>query len=112
MKSKLTISFLILLLIIIICYGYFKVSFIRAGNEDDIDKLLNAASFSNSAFWATYIGEVNGYVYIEYETMIHLGGFISNKSKKTLYKISSKEISEEDIKKFIEYKKAHEINYK
>jgi hypothetical protein len=46
---------------------------IERANQKDIEMLLGAASGMNSAFWASFIGETRGRVYIEYETAVHAG---------------------------------------
>lgn len=87
-------------------------SSLKRADSEDIDMLLNAASGMNSAFWASYIGETRGKVYIEYETAVHAGSLFSDKLKHVVYWVPVSEISQEKSNKFKEYKEKYESRRK
>ena len=92
-----------LILALLFSFHTFAASIERA-DQEDIKILLNAASGTNSAFWASLIGETKDHVYIEYTTAVHLGSSFSNKLKHIVYWLPRKELNDDDFKKFKEYK--------
>ena len=82
-------------------------SIVRA-DKNDVTMLLAAATGMNSAYWASYIGETRGRVYIEYTTAIHAGSLFSDKPKHVVYWLPSSELTQEQLDKFKEFKKKYE----
>ncbi len=72
--------------------------------------LLNAATSMNSAYWASFIGETRGRVYIEYTTAIQSDSLFSNEPKHVVYWLPSSELTKEQLEKFKEYKKKYETH--
>lgn len=70
--------------------------------------LLSAASGINSAFWASFIGETRGCVYIEYETAVHVGSLFSKEMKRVVYWLPRSEITNEQLAQFKAYKNKYE----
>lgn len=77
---------------------------IERANQKDIEMLLSAASGMNSAFWASFIGETRGRVYIEYETTVHAGSLFSKDMKRVVYWLPRSEITNEQLAQFKAYK--------
>ena len=77
---------------------------IKKAGPDDIHMLLNAASGENSAYWATYIGETRGRIYIEYATAVHASSPWSDKPKYVVYWLPRSELSEAQLQSFKLYK--------
>ncbi len=85
---------------------------IEKADSKDIEMLLDAASGMNSAYWASYIGETRGRIYIEYETAIHASSFLTKEMKRVVYWLPVEEL-ETDVKdKFIAFKVKHEARRK
>ena len=70
------------------------------GDQKDLATLSNVATTVNSAIWVTYIGESESAIYIEYGTMAHPMGLISNKPKYKIYRFSKSELTPEMKKQF------------
>jgi len=85
---------------------------IDKADAGDIEMLLNAASGTNSAFWATYIGEARGRVYIVYETSVHASSLFSDEMKQVVYWVPVEELSKDKLDQFKEYKEKYEGNGK
>jgi hypothetical protein len=100
-------KFLIIALLLVATAPTMAASLKRAAPED-IDMLLNAASGMNSSFWASYIGETHGRIYIEYGTAIHTSSFSSKESSQVVYWFPANEISQERLNKLKEYKDKYE----
>jgi len=81
---------------------------IERADKKDIEMLLNAASGMNSAYWASFIGETRGRVYIEYETAVHAGSLFSKEPKRVVYWLMRSEITEEQLTQFKTYKDQYE----
>lgn len=81
---------------------------IERANQKVIEMLLSAASGMNSAFWASFIGETRGRVYIEYETAVHTGSLFSNENKRVVYWLPRSEITNEQLALFKAYKNKYE----
>ena len=81
---------------------------IERASHKDIEMLLNAASGLNSAYWASFIGETRGRVYIEYETAVHAGSLFSKEMKRVVFWLPRSEITEEQLAQFKAYKNKHE----
>ena len=77
---------------------------IEKANQKDIAMLLRAASGMNTAFWATFIGETRGRVYIEYETTVHAGSVFSKEMKHVVYWVPRSDITNEQLAHFKAYK--------
>ena len=107
-KRNYNLSATILILSLLFPFHTFAASIERA-DQEDIKILLNAASGTNSAFWASLIGETRGHVYIEYTTAVHLGSSFSNNLKHIVYWLPRKELNDEDFKKFKEYKEKFKL---
>ncbi|OVE78031.1 hypothetical protein BVX99_00870 [bacterium F16] len=65
------------------------------GNRSDLAKLRGIATSVNSALWARYVGESGSAVYVEYGTMVHPAGLITNKPKYTIYRFDKDEMTPE-----------------
>jgi hypothetical protein len=81
---------------------------IERANQKDIEMLLSAASGMNSAFWASFIGETRGRVYIEYETAVHAGSLFSKEMKRVVYWLPRSAITNEQLAQFKAYKNKYE----
>lgn len=81
---------------------------IERANQKDIEMLLGAASGMNSAFWASFIGETRGRVYIEYETAVHAGSLFTKEMKRVVYWLPRSEITNEQLAQFKAYKNKYE----
>jgi len=81
---------------------------IERAKQKDIEMLLSAASGMNSAFWASFIGETRGRVYIEYETAIHAGSVFSKEMKRVVYWLPRSEITNEQLAQLKAYKSKYE----
>jgi hypothetical protein len=81
---------------------------IERANKKDIEMLLSAASGMNSAFWASFIGETRGRVYIEYETVVHAGSLFSKEMKRVVYWLPRSEITNKQLEQFKAYKNKYE----
>lgn len=81
---------------------------IERANQKDIEMLLSAASGMNSAYWASFIGETRGRVYIEYETAVHAGSLFSKEMKRVVYWLQRSEITNEQLAQFKAYKNKYE----
>ena len=81
---------------------------IERAKPKDIEMLLGAASGMNSAFWASYIGETRGRIYIEYETAVHAGSLFSKEMRRVVYWLPRSEITNEQLARFKSYKNKHE----
>ena len=77
---------------------------IKRAGPDDVQMLLSAASGENSAYWATYIGETRGRIYIEYATAVHASSLWSDKPKYVVYWLPRSELSEAQLQSFKLYK--------
>ncbi|MCB6182502.1 hypothetical protein LIN78_02925 [Leeia sp. TBRC 13508] len=73
-------------------------------NATDIQMLLKAASGTNTANWATLIGETRTRVYIEYATGVHTGSFWSNQPSYTVYWIPRANLSDAQLASFQSFK--------
>jgi len=81
---------------------------IERAKRKDVEMLLNAASGMNSAYWASFIGESRGRVYIEYETAVYAGSLFSKEPKRVVYWLPRSEITEEQLIQFNAYKDKHD----
>ena len=81
---------------------------IERATQKDIKMLLSAASGTNSAFWASFIGETRGRVYIEYETAVHAGSSFSKEVNRVVYWLPRAEITNEQLAQFKDYKNKYE----
>jgi len=105
---KLHFSVCVILVTLFLTFDAVAASIKRA-NTEDIKFLLNAAGSMNSAYWASYIGETNGRIYIEYKTLVHSSSFFSKEPKHVVYWLPTSELSKEDLDKFKEFKASRKI---
>ena len=77
------------------------------GDQKDLVKLRRVATSVNSAFWVRYVGESGSAIYVEYGTMVHPAGFITNKPKYTIYRFDKDDMTPE-MKELIWWKKKQE----
>ena len=108
MKVKLISSISAVLLLGLLLTINVSAESINRADGDDIKMLLSAASGANSAYWATYIGQVQDRAYIEYETLTYVGSFFTKSPKRIIYWVPLKELSKDNLVKFIEYKEKYE----
>ena len=65
------------------------------GDQKDLVKLRRVATSVNSAIWARYVGESGSAIYVEYGTMAHPAGLITNKPKYTIYRFDKDDMTPE-----------------
>lgn len=107
MRKYLVLISVILLMLATASKSASAESIVRA-NQKDIEMLLSAASGMNSAYWASYIGETRGRVYIEYETAVQAGSSFSKEMKRVVYWLPRSEIPNEQLAQFKAYKNKYE----
>jgi len=98
----------VLFLVTVMSQGSAGAETIERASKKDLIMLLDAASGMNSAYWATYIGESKGRVYIEYETAVHASSLFSKELKRVVYWLPRIEITEEQLKQLKAYKSKYE----
>ncbi|WP_413665363.1 hypothetical protein ACG1BZ_09290 [Microbulbifer sp. CNSA002] len=81
---------------------------LKRADKEDIEMLLSAASGNNSAYWASYIGNSRGRVYIQYESAVHSSSLFTDKMSHVIYWIPESELSAKELAKFVEYKNRYE----
>lgn len=104
MRKHLLFIFVMLFVFVATASKSASAESIKRANRKDVEMLLSAASSRNSAYWASYIGETRGRVYIEYETAVHAGSLFSNELKHVVYWLPRSEISNEQLARFKAYK--------
>lgn len=77
---------------------------ITRANRQDISMLLDAATGMNSAYRASFIGETQDRIYVEYVTGIHASSIFSNRPRRVVYWAPRSEITEETLTRFKAYK--------
>ena len=88
--------------------GVAQASALKRAEPKDVKMLLNAATGMNSAYWASYIGETRGKVFISYETAVHSSSLVKSDLKLVVYWLPASELSEKDHKQFKEYQLQHQ----
>ncbi len=90
------------LLILSVAFTSINCSSLSAtrGDLNDLQELHQIATTTNSAYWASFVGETNKAIYIEYGTMIHFTGFFTNAAKETIYRFKKSEVTPEMRKLF------------
>lgn len=73
---------------------------IQRGSRSKFMNLYDVASLPQSAHWATYIGDTEDKIYIEYRTLVHLTSMTNNNPKTIVYWFDKKEIPKSAIAKF------------
>ncbi|WP_444937085.1 hypothetical protein ACJJIW_08265 [Microbulbifer sp. JMSA004] len=81
---------------------------LKRADKADIEMLLSAVSGTNSSYWASYIGNSRGRVYIQYESAVHSNSLFTDKMSHVIYWIPESELSAKQLTKFVEYKNKYE----
>ena len=91
-----------LLVLVVAWFGLAPLQ-VRWITNDELTEALGVieAGNPNTAYWYSFVGETNGTVYIEYETMIHPLGLLTNKPKKTVLVINGSDVSDRNTQRIV-----------